>query len=297
MRANCPVCQRESPLHFRVKDRNRQLTEEFFDYYRCPRCKLIFMSPVPEDLSRYYPDDYHGAGLSLEHLSIHAPTEQYKIDLIKRFKTGGRLLEIGPSIGYFTYMAKHAGFEVEAMEMNAECCRFLERVVGIRTINTNDTKTALLDGDTYDVIALWHVIEHLTEPFATMEAAAARLSPGGLLAIAAPNPDSVQFRLMGRYWTHVDAPRHLFLIPVRLLVERARAMGLKPVLVTTTDAGGIGWNKFGWEQSLFNLTHYWRPRHLLKRIGTRLTSLLSAVEERDMRGSAYTVIFRKGETA
>ncbi|HEX8852159.1 MAG TPA: class I SAM-dependent methyltransferase, partial [Pyrinomonadaceae bacterium] len=177
--------------------------------------------------------------------------------------------------------------------MSADCCRVLEEKIGVRAINSSDTKGALAEAGPYDVIALWHVVEHLPDPLETLAAAAARLNPGGLLVVAAPNPSAFQFRVLGRYWTHVDAPRHVFLIPSELLVERVRSLGLKPLLVTTTDEGGVGWNRFGWEQSLFNLTERARPRHWLRRVGTKLTSMLDSVERQGMRGSAYTIVFQK----
>jgi 2-polyprenyl-3-methyl-5-hydroxy-6-metoxy-1,4-benzoquinol methylase len=297
LKLSCPFCQRESSLHFRTKDRNRLISEEVFHYYRCPGCGLIFLSPMPEDLGRYYPPDYHAESVTLEQIEAAATHEQYKIELVQRFVKGGRLLEIGPSVGGFCYVAKRAGFEVEAIEMDEQCCRFLEESVGIRAIHSSDTKGALLESGPYDVIALWHVIEHLPDPFETFEVAAARLKPGGILVIAAPNPASFQFRFLRRYWTHVDAPRHVFLIPSERLVERGHELELEPVLVTTTDEGGVGWNKFGWEQSLFNLTRSSGPRHFLRRVGTRLTALAGPFERRDLSGSAYTIVLRKGGTA
>lgn len=293
MQAHCPFCKTDSPLSFRTRDRNRRVSEEPFDYYRCPACGLIFLSPMPEDLGKYYRQDYYPAALTMEQLEASARPEQYKVDLIRQFIPGGRLLEIGPAAGFFCLVAKRAGFEVEAIEMSPECCRVLEEKIGVRAINSSDTKGALANAGPYDVIALWHVIEHLPDPLETMAAAAARLNPGGLLVIAAPNPAAFQFRVLGRYWTHVDAPRHVFLIPSEVLVARGRALGLRPLLVTTTDEGSVGWNKFGWEQSLFNLTESARPRHWLRRVGTKLTTLLDPVERRASRGSAYTIVFQK----
>jgi protein-L-isoaspartate O-methyltransferase len=252
---------------------------------------------MPEDLGSYYPPDYHAESVTLEQIEAAATHEQYKIELVQRFVKGGRLLEIGPSVGGFCYVAKRAGFDVEAIEMDEQCCRFLEESVGVRAIHSSDTKGALLESGPYDVIAMWHVIEHLPDAFETFEIAAARLRPGGILVIAAPNPASIQFRLLRRYWTHVDAPRHLYLVPAESIIERGRELGLEPELVTTTDEGGIGWNKFGWEQSLFNLTQSKGPRQILRKVGTGLTALAGRFERRDLSGSAYTIVLRKGVTA
>jgi hypothetical protein len=52
----CPFCSQPSELHFRSKDFNRKLSRQTFDYFRCPECRVIFISPVPTDLGRYYPE-------------------------------------------------------------------------------------------------------------------------------------------------------------------------------------------------------------------------------------------------
>ena len=284
-------------MYFRTRDLNRRVSEETFDYYRCPGCGLIFLSPVPADLGKYYQADYyHGASPpALSDLAAAARKwEGYKIGIVRRFAPDGRLLEIGPGSGGFAYLAKESGYETEVIEMDEGSCQYLRDVVGVSVIQSNDAAAAMNDGGLgpYDVIALWHVIEHLSDPLATIDAAAARLSPGGILAVAAPNPASFQFRLLGRHWTHVDAPRHVMLIPLETLLRRGEARGLKPVLVTTSDEGAVYWNRFGWEESLFNLTTRWR-RNLLRKIGAGLTSLFSPLERGGLRGSAYTVVFQK----
>ena len=76
---------------------------------------------------------------------------------------------------------------------------------------------------------MWHVIEHLRRPWEVIERAAANLQDGGVLAIATPNPRALQFKLLRRRWAHLDAPRHLFLIPsrrARASLRRARAESL-----------------------------------------------------------------------
>jgi len=96
-----------------------------------------------------------------------------------------------------------------------------------------------------DVIALWHALEHLHDPWRLLEAACAKLANGGALMVAMPNPHSLQLRLFGRFWTHIDTPRHLHLVPSGVLCDRLARLGPEAELVTTTDAGSIGWDDFG----------------------------------------------------
>ncbi|MEJ7615965.1 MAG: class I SAM-dependent methyltransferase [Pyrinomonadaceae bacterium] len=244
-------------------------------------------------MGKYYPPDYYSIPSSIEQLAAVEHHELYKIEIVQRFAAGGRLLEIGPATGGFTRLAKQAGYEVEVIEMDARCCEFLAEVVGVRAINSNDAKTALLTTDSYDIIALWHVIEHLPDPLETLQAAAEKLLPGGILILAAPNPEAFQFRVLKRYWTHVDAPRHVLLIPLQTLVKRVEELGLKVVMQTTTDAGTLGWNSFGWQESLGNFFTEQSAKSRMRRIGGALAWYLSPIEQSGLRGSTYTAVFQK----
>jgi hypothetical protein len=145
----------------------------------------------------------------------------------------------------------------------------------------------------YDAIALWHVLEHLPDPWETLEAAAATLSPTGVLVLAAPNPKAMQFSLFKRYWTHLDAPRHLQLIPLPTLRERALSWGLQPVFETTTDAGGLGWNAFGWQMSFRNLADAAGVERVPTIVGRVAGRLARPIERSGTRGSTYTIVLQK----
>ncbi len=72
-----------------------------------------------------------------------------------------------------------------------------------------DAVTADIEGP-FDVVTMWHVLEHLPEPVAALERAAELLAPGGRLIVSVPNNDSWQARLGGDDWLHLDIPRHIY---------------------------------------------------------------------------------------
>lgn len=289
----CPNCGAHTGVLFETRDYNQNTTSERFVYYRCGSCRLIFLDPVPTDLSAYYPSLYHYFPKSYEEAAACAKHEQYKVDLVRRYVTKGRLLEVGPSWGGFCFIGKEAGYEVEAIEMDSRCCEFISSVIGVKAVNSADNCKSIRDNGPYDVIAMWHVIEHLSDPWDVLEAVAGNLTPGGIAVIAAPNPDALQFGILGKRWTHVDAPRHVMLIPSRLLVKRAERLGLKTKLITTMDKGSIGWNSFGWEYSIANLSDKAGVKKFLGRTGLAISRLLAPFELIEGRGSAYTVVLQK----
>jgi len=220
----------------------------------------------------------------------HIEAQQYKIDLVRQFVLEGRLLEIGPGLGDFAFLSKYAGFEVDTIEMDERCCQLLRDVIGVNVVHSADTLSTLKNMPKYNVIALWHVIEHLSDPWAILDALTDHILPGGILVIAAPNPESLQFRLFKQFWVHLDAPRHLELIPVQLLSDRLQKQGWQQRLITTTDRGSLYWNRFGWRFSLSNLIN---RRLSMRLIGTGWSFITAPLERTGLRGSTYTTIFQR----
>lgn len=293
--ARCVLCGAATRPAFTATDRNRRLSDEIFTYVRCQQCQTLELSTVPDDLGRYYPAQYYSLPQTREELEITAAPERYKLDLLWPVAPRGRLIEIGPAIGGFAAHADEAGYEVSAIEMDPACCRFLRDVVGIEVHQTADPAPALREHGPFDVVAMWQVLEHLPDPRQVLEAASAALSPGGVLAIAVPNPQALQFRWFGARWTHVDAPRHLTLIPPQTLVSIGGELGLEVALLTTVDIGTLGWNYFGWRESLAGFARGERARAVLRFGGSVLTRVMAPVERRNCRGSTYTLLLRRPE--
>ena len=96
---------------------------------------------------------------------------------------------------------------------------------------------------------LWHPLEHLIRLVEAVTRAHELLKPGGLLAIAVPNYGSLQARIFGRMWFHLDVPRHYWHFSVESLegvLKRHRFEIIK------TDHFSFEQNPYGWVQSIFN---------------------------------------------
>jgi SAM-dependent methyltransferase len=288
----CQACGTVAPQAFRALDTNRHIGSESFAYFRCPKCGWLFLEPIPSNLGAYYPQDYHTIPRSREELADLAVPEKYKLSIVLNHCQSGRLLEIGPSNGMFLSLAEQAGFHAEAIEMNPDCCRFL-RSLGFTVYQSDDPASTLSSFGPFDVIALWHVFEHLPRPWAVLPILAKSLVGNGILVLAVPNPQSLQFRIFGKRWTHLDAPRHLHLTPISLLAKRAAECGLTLISCSYNDPGSLGWNRFGWVHSLRNLAT-WQPLRVALHVIARGAELMALPWERTgNRGCAYTAVFRK----
>lgn len=291
--STCRLCGGQAGESFLARDLNLGVPDRTFAYRVCAQCRTVQIAHIPADLAEFYPSVYYPIPASRQDLMAIAEDERFKLDIVQNFATAGRLLEIGPAVGGFALLAKDAGFDVETVEMDARCCEFLRGTVGVKATQTSDAAGFLEDSGQFDVIALWHVLEHLPNPRETLSAAAARLSEGGILVVAVPNPDSLQFALFKTLWAHLDAPRHLQLIPARAIRQVVRPWGLIPVVQTTTDRGGLGWNVFGWQISLQHLARRVGLRSVPSLTGRAMCRILRPLERHGMRGSTYTLVLRK----
>jgi SAM-dependent methyltransferase len=267
---------------------------ERFRYRRCQVCAVLWLTDVPEDLGRYYPADYHDF-LSGEALAVAATAEAPRIALIRRHVEPGRMVEIGPSQGVFATAAATAGFDVTALEMDPACCRHLEQVVGVRAVNTAAPATVLPELPPSRAAVMWHVLEHLPDPWAVLRAVADNLEPGGVLALATPNPQSLQLRVFGARWVHLDAPRHVTLIPLPALADELAGLGLRLGESTSVDPVGIALNRMGWQRSILRPPALRPDPRLVYTIGGTLNRVARPLERRGLRGAAYTALFVKGD--
>ncbi len=230
----CDACGAPLVAHFpRVADPQ---TGEMFRIDRCSACGLGHTLPQPAELGRYYGGAYHGGR--------HGITERLcmarRLGFAAAIAEPGRILDFGCGDGGFLESAVAAGWEGVGVEMKPEHAR----ARGVTVVESLDGA-----GDGFDVISLWHSLEHLRSPRATLEALAPRLAQGGHLIVAVPNWASLQSAVFGAGWFHVDVPRHLFHFPPK---------ALEGLLATTGFSVVKRWNLeveidlFGWTQSTLN---------------------------------------------
>jgi SAM-dependent methyltransferase len=283
-------------LALKAHDRNKAITSARFAYHRCVACGTVFLIDVPADLSRYYAAGYHGWGDDDEPPSHSDPflkrVEAYRVELLCRYVESGALIEIGAGTGGFAAASREAGFDVTAIEMDERCCQYLADRVGVRVIRSDRPVDAMRSLPAARVVAMWHSLEHLQNPAEVLAAAAARVEPGGVMAIGTPNVRSLQFRVLGSRWAHLDAPRHLCLIPAPALIERASEFGFRLLTLTTADPFGQHSNVHGWSYGLMERPSA-HPERTHSRRGRAVTRLMRPIERRGENGSALLLVLRK----
>jgi SAM-dependent methyltransferase len=188
-----------------------------------------------------------------------------------------RMLDAGAGRGRFVAAARAAGYDASGIEPSARGVRAARDAYGVAL-----SREAIEEHDDegLDAVTLWHVLEHLDEPGAALERVASWLRPGGVLVVGVPNADSVQARVGGAGWYHLDVPRHRTHFTPRGLEALLAASGFEVVRVRHVLAEH---NPFGmWQSAVSRMTS--EPSYAF-----RLLKRSAPVRPRDLAVTAAAV--------
>jgi 2-polyprenyl-3-methyl-5-hydroxy-6-metoxy-1,4-benzoquinol methylase len=139
---------------------------------------------------------------------------------------GGRLLDFGCGSGWFAYRMYQQGWDVTGVDFSDHAARQVRDVYGI-PVHVGTLPHADIAPESFDVVHMGSVLEHVPDPHAVVAAAAAALVPGGYLAVAVPNLDAWSIRAYGAGSFIVDLPRHLLHFTAGTLRELLDRHGLE----------------------------------------------------------------------
>lgn len=213
----CPLCA-STVISAQMEVKDHSITKEVFELWRCASCDFLFTQdpPVPEEAGAYYQgeeyishsDNQEGVVNKLYHKARDFMLGQ-KFKLVDRLARGKRLLDYGTGTGYFTDFMVRKGYSAEGIEIDENARRYGAEKFGISVHAPEALFTGFAD-NTFDVITLWHVLEHLYNPKSYLEKFYDVLSPEGVLVIAVPNHESKDAMSFGPDWAAYDVPRHLW---------------------------------------------------------------------------------------
>jgi 2-polyprenyl-3-methyl-5-hydroxy-6-metoxy-1,4-benzoquinol methylase len=224
-----------------VKDHS--VSREEFTLLHDESLNLVYTHPQPETakLSSYYEsNDYisHTDGKrSLFEKAYHVIKSialKNKLNLINTLqKNKGKLLDIGAGTGDFLNVAKTDGWEIIGIEPS-EKARSIAVKKGVSFVDD----TIFLENSSFDVITMWHVLEHVPNLEDQIKELKRLLKPNGTILIAVPNFNSFDAKHYGTFWAAYDVPRHLWHFSktaIRILFEREK-LHLEKVLPMPFDA-------------------------------------------------------------
>ncbi|MFM8709733.1 MAG: class I SAM-dependent methyltransferase [Sphingomonadales bacterium] len=190
-----------------------------FSLLQCQECGLRCTqdAPGPGSISPYYQfEQYISHSNTTKGLvnklyqGVRKFTLRQKRNLIEKASgcKAGHLLDVGCGTGAFAATMQHAGWTVSALEPDAGARHIARERFGVQALDS--TQLYQLPEAQFDVITLWHVLEHMHQLKDVITQLRKLLKPDGMLFIAVPNYSSFDADTFGEYWAAYDAPRHLY---------------------------------------------------------------------------------------
>lgn len=191
------------------------LTQENFSIYKDEKTGVHFTFPQPlENLSKYYESENyisHTDGKKSLFEKIYQIAKGYNLDqklqLIKKTTHGKSILDYGCGAGDFLLHMKNNGYEVMGMEPNEKANAISKNKIGKDNVVNCELQEI---NRKFDVITMWHVLEHIPNLQETIQELKKHLNEYGTLIIAVPNHLSYDANYYRNYWAAYDVPRHLW---------------------------------------------------------------------------------------
>jgi SAM-dependent methyltransferase len=210
-----------------------------FPVVQCAGCGLTFLNPrpTPDSLGAYYPDIYYPLDAEPAHSALaiaHGLLSRVETWLSRTDKGHVRLLDVGCGTGLFLHLAQQRGLRVKGIELSGSAAAYARHNYAL-DVQEGTVESVELAPQSFDIITMWHVLEHLPDPVATLRHLDAALAPGGLLLAGVPNIGSLEARIFGRRWFSLDAPRHLTHFSPATLAMAAAKAGLDVERIVHSD--------------------------------------------------------------
>ena len=154
-------------------------------------------------------------------------TTQRVSHVMRAHSQTGKLLDIGCATGIFLKSMQNIGWVTAGVETNAHAAEIARAEHGL-DVRHGELRNNMFPPDYFDVVTMWDVLEHVSEPRITLGLIAESLVPGGWLLLRIPNPQGLEKRIFGNNWSGWDVPRHLTLFSEATLNTVLIETGFEP---------------------------------------------------------------------
>jgi 2-polyprenyl-3-methyl-5-hydroxy-6-metoxy-1,4-benzoquinol methylase len=214
--AECPICgEKDQRAHLSCKDNT--VSKIYFNIVECAKCSFAFTSPRPadNDLGWYYESEEYishsntSKGLvSRLYQMVRKHTLGKKLDLINSEGKKGSLLDIGCGTGEFLNTVQTDGWKTVGIEPSASARK--QGIENYKLDVRDENELNNLQPKSFDVITMWHVMEHVPHLRERVQKLHELLKDDGVLFVAVPNRNSHDAAYYKENWAAYDVPRHLW---------------------------------------------------------------------------------------
>ncbi len=221
---SCDLCGSEKSIPLFVK--------EGFVHVRCANCGLVFVNPRLKD--HIEGQVYSGTAEMGDKSLTLSQTRRLvnELHLLEKFRNTNQILEIGPGQGWFIQEAIKLGWETWAVEVNAKAIARLQEI-GVHHLLNQAAESFEAPVDSFDIVRMWDVIEHLQSPVNALRRTFRSLRPGGILKLSTTNFRSLSRVVNGPEWIYLNGADHIALFEPRTIMKALRDCGFSSVRLST----------------------------------------------------------------
>ncbi|MEM6262087.1 MAG: class I SAM-dependent methyltransferase [Bacteroidota bacterium] len=216
--STCPVCS-SSNIKLALIAKDYTVSKESFEIWHCNNCQHRFTQDIPNEsnIGKYYQSEEYISHSNTQkglinqiYQGVRNYTLRQKLKLVRNVSglQTGCLLDIGCGTGEFLGTMKAAGWTVNGLEPDDGAREQAHDNFGLRVEESE--KLFQLNPNTYNVITMWHVLEHVHRLHEYIDKIYELLKADGTLIIAVPNYQSKDANAYGEHWAAYDVPRHLY---------------------------------------------------------------------------------------
>lgn len=215
MNNKCPWCRSDkAQINLWLKD--DFLSKEDFHICECLNCGLLYTMPRPskDKIGEYYKsEEYYSHQENKKgfiprlYEKVKKVNLKHKYELATKGLSTGKLLDIGCGVGDFLHTAESHGWQCTGVEPSEEAKAIARQRTQAKLLSSEDQEQ--LPDASFDVITLWHVLEHVDDLRWQVEQLQRLIKPNGRIVIAVPNYKSYDGQFYKEHWAAYDVPRHL----------------------------------------------------------------------------------------
>jgi len=219
------------------------LSKRGYNVLRCNDCGFKFSNCMPsrEDLDEIYGKGYftnynqnkYGYEDYNKHKHLYIDLFVRKIEEIEKMKSRGSLLDVGCATGVMLDVARLRGWDVRGVDLSAYASGIAREYYNL-DVFTGTLHEAAFDDRSFDVVFMYDVIEHLTDPRSLLEEAARVLKDDGLLVINTPNVEGFLAKLLHSKWFHYKLQTHLAYFSPETLGTMLDSVGMEQICTSVS---------------------------------------------------------------
>lgn len=260
-----------------------------FVYVKCNECGLVFQNPVldSKELINFYPEDYN------PHQAKEAKSEKKKQkiktkipeDVLEKLNSKSNLLDVGCGNGKFLNdIRSFTNCRVYGVDFSGNAAKIAKNFYGLEVF-CGTIEQAPFANNSFDLITAWSYLEHVPNSSGVLAKIHDLLKQSGNYIMSCPNFDSVNARLFGNKWYHLDCPRHLYIYTPKTLTALLEKNGfvLEKIIYEKSSKGFLGSLQYYFYGDNVDSKHRDKIKKssLIKVIASPLTRLFAILKKSD----------------